>query len=222
MLENDQAEEIILTLDDKLSKTISVLEEDLSSIRAGRANPHILDKVMVDYYGAMTPVTQTSNISVQEGRCLVISPWDTSLLKAIEKAIQVSNLGINPTNDGSVLRIAFPQLTEERRKELCKDVRKLAEDAKVAIRSIRRDANDKFKAMKKKNELSEDDLKDYEKEMQDLTPHYDIVISTGINVPPTGWYYEEIKHIISEMDGSEKAKISRDEAVGVLRIAERL
>ena len=96
MLENDQAEEIILTLDDKLSKTISVLEEDLSSIRAGRANPHILDKVMVDYYGAMTPVTQTSNISVQEGRCLVISPWDTSLLKAIEKAIQVSNLGINP------------------------------------------------------------------------------------------------------------------------------
>ena len=168
MLENDQAEEIILTLDDKLSKTISVLEEDLSSIRAGRANPHILDKVMVDYYGAMTPVTQTSNISVQEGRCLVISPWDTSLLKAIEKAIQVSNLGINPTNDGKVIRLVFPELTEERRKDLCKQIRRMGEDAKVAERNNRREAMDSLKKFKNDKTLSEDEVASYEKDVEKM------------------------------------------------------
>ena len=154
--------------DEKMGKTIKVLKSEFDGIRAGRANPAVLDKITADYYGVPTPINQMAAISVAEARILVIQPWDKSTLKVIEKA----DLGINPTNDGSVLRIAFPQLTEERRKELCKDVRKLAEDAKVAIRSIRRDANDKFKAMKKKNELSEDDLKDYEKEMQDLTDKY--------------------------------------------------
>ena len=158
--------------DEKMGKTIKVLKSEFDGIRAGRANPAVLDKITADYYGVPTPINQMAAISVAEARILVIQPWDKSTLKIIEKAIQRSDLGINPTNDGSVLRIAFPQLTEERRKELCKDVRKLAEDAKVAIRSIRRDANDKFKAMKKKNELSEDDLKDYEKEMQDLTDKY--------------------------------------------------
>ena len=158
--------------DEKMGKTIKVLKSEFDGIRAGRADPAVLDKITADYYGVPTPINQMAAISVAEARILVIQPWDKSTLKVIEKAIQKSDLGINPTNDGSVLRIAFPQLTEERRKELCKDVRKLAEDAKVAIRSIRRDANDKFKAMKKKNELSEDDLKDYEKEMQDLTDKY--------------------------------------------------
>ena len=158
--------------DEKMAKTIKLPKSEFDGIRAGRANPAVLDKITADYYGVPTPINQMAAISVAEARILVIQPWDKSTLKVIEKAIQKSDLGINPTNDGSVLRIAFPQLTEERRKELCKDVRKLAEDAKVAIRSIRRDANDKFKAMKKKNELSEDDLKDYEKEMQDLTDKY--------------------------------------------------
>lgn len=126
MIDNEQVEEILLVLDDKLSKTVSVLKEDFAAVRAGRANPHILDKITVDYYGAPTPVNQTANISVQEGRCLVISPWDVSLLKAIEKAIQVSNIGITPTNDGKVIRLAFPQLTEERRRDLSKQIRKWA------------------------------------------------------------------------------------------------
>ncbi len=127
MIDNEQVEEILLVLDDKLSKTVSVLKEDFAAVRAGRANPHILDKITVDYYGAPTPVNQTANISVQEGRCLVISPWDVSLLKAIEKAIQVSNIGITPTNDGKVIRLAFPQLTEERRRDLSKQIRKMGE-----------------------------------------------------------------------------------------------
>ena len=168
MLANDQAEEIILTLDDRLSKTISVLEEDLSAIRAGRANPHILDKVMVDYYGAMTPVSQTSNISVQEGRCLVISPWDMSLLKGIEKAIQTSNIGINPTNDGKVIRLVFPELTEERRKDLCKQIKRMGEDAKVAQRNIRRDAMDGLKKIKNEKTLSEDEVASYEKDVEKM------------------------------------------------------
>ncbi len=168
MIENEQAEEVILTLDDRLAKTISVLEEDLAAIRAGRANPHILDKVMVDYYGAMTPVTQTSNISVQEGRCLVISPWDASILKAIEKAIQVSNIGINPTNDGKVIRLVFPELTEERRKDLCKQIKRMGEDAKVAERNIRRDAIDALKKFKNDKSLSEDEYAAYEKDVEKM------------------------------------------------------
>lgn len=169
MLENeDLVEEIIMTLDDKLSKTISVLEEDFSSIRAGRANPHILDKVMVDYYGAMTPVTQTSNISVQEGRCLVISPWDVSLLKGIEKAILTSNIGITPTNDGKVIRLVFPELTEERRKELCKQIKRMGESAKVAERNNRREAMDSLKKLKNDKTLSEDEFAAYEKDIEKM------------------------------------------------------
>jgi ribosome recycling factor len=168
MIDNEQVEEIILVLDDKLSKTISVLEEDYSSIRAGRANPHILDKVLVDYYGAMTPVTQTSNISVQEGRCLVISPWDVSILKAIEKAIQVSNIGLNPTNDGKVIRLVFPDLTEERRRDLTKQTRKMAEDAKVAERNVRREAMDSLKKLKNDKAISEDEAASVEKEVEKM------------------------------------------------------
>lgn len=168
MLDNEQVEEIILVLDDKLSKTISVLEEDYSSIRAGRANPHILDKVSVDYYGAMTPVTQMANISVQEGRCLVISPWDISVLKGIEKAIQVSNIGITPTNDGKVIRLVFPDLTEERRRDLVKQTRKMGEDAKVAERNIRREAMDSLKKLKNDKALSEDEFAAYEKDVEKM------------------------------------------------------
>lgn len=163
---NEQIEEIILLLDEKLTKTISVLKEDFTAVRAGRANPHILDKVTVDYYGVPTPVSQTSNISVQEGRCLVISPWDASLLKGIEKAIQASNLGINPTNDGKVVRLVFPQLTEERRKELSKQVRKTGEDAKVAARNIRREAMESLKKLKTDKVISEDECAGAEKEVE--------------------------------------------------------
>lgn len=181
MIDNEQVEEIYLVLDDKLSKTVSVLKEDFAAVRAGRANPHILDRVMVDYYGVPTPVNQTSNISVQEGRCLVISPWDVSLLKAIEKALQVSNLGVNPTNDGKVIRLAFPQLTEERRKELSKQVRKMGEDAKVAARNIRRDAMEGLKKLKGDKTLSEDEYanceKDVEKYVSDAIGQIDTAVS---------------------------------------------
>lgn len=166
MIDNEQVEEILLVLDDKLSKTVSVLKEDFAAVRAGRANPHILDKVMVDYYGAPTPVNQTSNISVQEGRCLVISPWDISLLKAIEKALQTSNIGITPTNDGKVIRLAFPQLTEERRRDLSKQIRKMGEDAKIAARNIRRDALESFKKLKNDKILSEDEFASCEKDVE--------------------------------------------------------
>lgn len=162
----EQVEEILLVLDDKLSKSLSVLKDDYAAIRAGRANPHILDKIMVDYYGVPTPVAQTSNISVQEGRCLVISPWDGSLLKGIEKAILVSNIGINPTNDGKVIRLVFPQLTEERRKELCKQVRKMGEDTKVAERNVRREAMDALKKLKTDKAISEDEYASYEKDVE--------------------------------------------------------
>ncbi|MDE5943121.1 MAG: ribosome recycling factor [Clostridia bacterium] len=166
MIENEQAEEILLILDDKLTKTVSVLKEEFSSVRAGRANPHILDKVMVDYYGAMTPVSQTAAISVQEGRCLVISPWDASILKGIEKAIQLSNIGITPTNDGKVIRLVFPDLTEERRRELTKQIKKTGEDSKVAARNCRRDAMDGLKKLKNDKVLSEDETAAVEKEVE--------------------------------------------------------
>ncbi len=167
-MENEQIEEILLVLDEKLDKALSVLKEDYSAIRAGRANPHILDKVMVDYYGAPTPVTQTSNISVQEGRCLVISPWDISILKAIEKAIQVSNIGITPTNDGKVIRLVFPELTEERRRDLVKQIKKMGEDTKVAQRNVRRDAMDSLKKLKNDKAISEDEFSAGEKEVEKL------------------------------------------------------
>lgn len=181
MIESEQVEEIMLVLDDKLSKTVSVLKEDYSVIRAGRANPHILDRVMVDYYGVPTPVNQTSNISVQEGRCIVISPWDVSILKAIEKAIQVSDIGLNPTNDGKVIRLVFPELTEERRKELVKKVRKMGEDAKVAERNVRREAMDALKKLKNDKVLSEDEFaaceKDVEKMVADAVQKTDVAVA---------------------------------------------
>jgi ribosome recycling factor len=161
--------DIIKPYDEKMHKTISVLNGELGSIRAGRANPALLDKIMVDYYGTPTAIQSLAAVSVSEARILVIQPWDKTVLHPIEKAIQKSDLGINPTNDGVVIRVAFPQPTEERRRELCKQVQKMGEDAKIAIRSIRRDANEKFKAQKKKSEITEDDLKDLEKEIQTLT-----------------------------------------------------
>ncbi len=167
-MENELIEEIILILDDKLDKAVSVLKEDYAAIRAGRANPHILDKVTVDYYGAMTPVTQMANVSVQEGRCLVIAPWDMSALKGIEKAIQVSNIGLTPTNDGKVIRLVFPELTEERRRDLVKQIRKMGEDAKVAQRNVRREAMDGLKKLKNDKSISEDEFSLGEKEVEKL------------------------------------------------------
>lgn len=155
--------------DSKMHKTIEVIKSDFAGVRAGRANAAVLDKITVDYYGAPTPLNQVASISSPDPRTLAVQPWDASLLKAIEKAIQASDLGINPQNDGRIIRLAFPQLTEERRKELTKQVKKYAEGGKIAIRNIRRDAIEKFKAMEKKSELTEDDLKEYEKELQDLT-----------------------------------------------------
>lgn len=163
---------VINKAEEKMKKSIAALEHEYSSIRAGRANPSVLDKINVDYYGVPTKINQMAAVSVSEARMLVIQPWDMSTLKSIEKAIQTSDLGINPTNDGKVIRIAFPPLTEERRKELVKDVHKIAEESKVAVRSIRRDANEKLKAMKKDSAITEDDLKDGEKEIQNLTDQY--------------------------------------------------
>ena len=157
------------TYDDKMQKTIEVVKSDFASVRAGRANAAVLDKISVDYYGSPTPINQVAAISSPDPRSLLIKPWDGSILKAIEKAIQTSDLGINPQNDGRLIRLSFPQLTEERRRDLSKQVKKYAEAGKVAIRNIRRDAVDSYKSMKKKGEITEDDLKEYEKEMQDLT-----------------------------------------------------
>ena len=153
----------------KMNKSLDALQNEYASIRAGRANPHVLDKLRVDYYGTPTPIQQVGNVSVPEARMIVIQPWEKSLLKAIEKAILTSDLGINPTNDGSVIRLVFPELTEERRKELAKDVKKKGEATKVAIRNIRRDANDTFKKMEKGDEISEDDRKEAEEKIQKLT-----------------------------------------------------
>ena len=161
--------EIHKPYDEKMQKTIEVVVSDFASVRAGRANAAVLDKITVDYYGSPTPINQVASVSSPDPRTLAIQPWDASILKAIEKAIQTSDLGINPQNDGRVIRLSFPQLTEARRRELTKQVRKYAENGKVAIRNIRRDAVDTYKAMKKKSEITEDDLKEYEKEMQDLT-----------------------------------------------------
>ena len=158
--------------EDKMKKTLVSLANEYTTIRAGRANPHVLDRITVDYYGVPTPLNQVGNITVPEPRLLQIQPWDSSLLKAIEKAINMSELGINPGNDGKVIRLVFPELTEERRKNLTKDVKKKAEDAKVALRNIRRDALDTFKKQEKKSEISEDDLKVLEDKIQKLTDKY--------------------------------------------------
>ena len=153
----------------KMNKTLEVLLSDYAAIRAGRANPHVLDKIKVDYYGTPIPIQQVGNVSVPEARMIVIQPWEKSLLKAVEKAILTSDLGINPTNDGNCIRLIFPEMTEERRKEVAKDVKKKGDGAKVAIRNIRRDANDAFKKMEKAGDMSEDDLKEATEKMQKLT-----------------------------------------------------
>ena len=153
----------------KMEKTLDVLLDEFGSIRAGRANPHVLDRIKVDYYGTPTPIQQVGNINVPEARMIVIQPWEKSLLKSIEKAILTSDLGINPTNDGSVIRLVFPELTEERRKDLAKDVNKKGEAAKFAVRNIRRDANESLKKMEKNGDISEDDLKDGNDKIQKLT-----------------------------------------------------
>ena len=161
-----------LVYEEKMKKTLAALESDYSTIRVGRANPKVLDKITVDYYGTLTPINQVGNITVPEARLIEIKPWESSLLKAIEKAINTSDLGINPSNDGKVIRLVFPELTEERRKELTKEVKKKGEDSKVAIRNIRRDAVDVFKKQEKKGEFSEDVLDDLLDEIQKLTDKY--------------------------------------------------
>ncbi|MBR5421103.1 MAG: ribosome recycling factor [Lachnospiraceae bacterium] len=164
-------DERIKAYDDKMKKASDFLLAELSAIRAGRANPHVLDRVRVDYYGTPTPIQQVGNVTVPEPRMLQIAPWEKNLIKEIEKAIMASDVGITPSNDGSVIRLVFPELTEERRKELVKDVKKKGEEAKVAIRNIRRDGNDAFKKLAK-TEISEDEIKDLEEELQKLTDKY--------------------------------------------------
>ena len=165
-------DERLLQFEEKMEKSLEALSADYMTIRAGRANPHILDKIKVDYYGTPTPLQQVGNISVPEPRMLQIQPWESSLIKEIEKAIMNSDIGITPNNDGKIIRLIFPELTEERRKELAKDVKKKGENAKVAVRNIRRDANDTFKKMSKANEISEDEAKSLEDEVQKLTDKY--------------------------------------------------
>ena len=165
-------QEQMKVLKEKMNKSVDVLKDEFASIRAGRANPAVLDKITVDYYGVPTPIQQMAAVSVSEARVLVIQPWDASTLKSIEKAIYASDIGINPTNDGRIIRLAFPPLTEERRREIAKDISKLSENTKVAIRSIRRDGIEKFKTMKKNSEITEDDLKNCEKQVQDLTDQF--------------------------------------------------
>ncbi len=156
-------------IEEKMKKTISVFKNELNGLRAGRANPAVLEKISVDYYGTSTPISQLSNISVPEARIILIQPWDSKMLKEIEREIQKSDIGINPINDGKVIRLIFPTLTEERRKDLIKHIKKLGEESKIAIRSIRRDSIDEYKKMEKKSEITEDDLKTTEKDIQELT-----------------------------------------------------
>ena len=156
----------------KMARTIDNLEEELNTIRVGRANPHLLDKITVEYYGVPTPLQQVANISVPEARVLVIQPWDSTLIKAIEKAINMSDIGINPNNDGKVVRLNFPELTEERRRDTAKDVRKKGEAAKVAVRNVRRDGMDAIKKLQKNSEITEDDQKNLETELQKLTDDF--------------------------------------------------
>ena len=164
--------ELIKNTEEKMNKTVAVLERDYKSIRAGRANAAVLDRITVDYYGAPTPIEQMAAVSVPEPRILMIQPWDASTVKDIEKAILTSDIGINPQNDGRVIRLAFPPLTEERRKAIVKDVRKVAEDSKVAVRNTRRDAMEKLKALKKASTITEDDMANGEKKIQNLTDKY--------------------------------------------------
>lgn len=164
--------ELIKSTESKMDKTLAALDRDFGAVRAGRANAAVLDKVLVEYYGTPTPIQQMAAVSVPDPRTLQIQPWDASTLKDIEKAIQVSDIGINPQNDGRVIRLTFPPLTEERRKDIVKDVRKMAEDSKVAVRSVRRDAIEKLKAMKKANDITEDDQANGEKKIQTVTDKF--------------------------------------------------
>ena len=167
--------------EEKMTKTMANLDGELGAIRAGRANPHVLNRIMVDYYGTPTPIQQVANVSVPEARMIQIQPWDKTMIKAITKAIQTSDLGINPNNDGSVIRLVFPELTEERRKELVKDVKKKGEAAKVAIRNIRRDGNDSFKKLKG-TEISEDEIKDMEEDLQKMTDKFVKEVDKAVEV----------------------------------------
>lgn len=167
-----EMKDVFQRAEQKMGKTIEHLEDDYAAIRAGRANPAVLDKIMVNYYDTPTPINQLAAVAVSEARVLTITPWDMSVLRGIEKAIQTSDLGVNPQNDGKVIRLVFPPLNEERRKELAKETSKMAEESKVAIRSIRRDAIEKLKEMKKTGDITEDDLKQAEKKIQDLTDKY--------------------------------------------------
>ncbi len=162
----------LVQYDDKMQKTMRNLQEEFGSIRAGRANPHVLDKLRVDYYGTPTPIQQVANVNVPEPRMIQIQPWEPSMVKVIEKTILTSDLGINPTNDGKSIRLVFPELTEERRKDLAKDVRKKGEAAKVAVRNIRRDANDTFKKLGKKEDISEDEIRELEGKIQKMTDKF--------------------------------------------------
>ena len=173
-------EELIMTYEDKMEKSLDNLYGEYTSIRAGRANPHILDKITVDYYGSPTPLQQVGNISVPEARMIVIQPWEASILKDIEKALLMSDLGLTPTNDGKMIRLVFPKLTEERRKELVKDVKKKGENAKVAVRNIRRDAMDAIKKKGKEDGISEDEIKEYQDDVQKSTDKYVAKIDAAV------------------------------------------
>lgn len=173
-------EELIMTYEDKMEKSLDNLYSEYTSIRAGRANPHILDKITVDYYGSPTPLQQVGNISVPEARMIVIQPWEASILKDIEKALLMSDLGLTPTNDGKMIRLVFPELTEERRKELVKDVKKKGENAKVAVRNIRRDAMDAIKKKGKEDGISEDEIKEYQDDVQKSTDKYVAKIDAAV------------------------------------------
>jgi ribosome recycling factor len=174
-------DERLKQFDEKMTKSYKNLLEEFGSIRAGRANPHVLDKIRIDYYGTPTPLQQIANVNVPEPRMLQIQPWEPKLLKDIEKAILTSDVGINPTNDGKVIRLVFPELTEERRKELAKDVKKKGEHAKVAVRNIRRDANDHVKKLGKSNEISEDEEKQLEESIQKLTDKYIVDVDKAVD-----------------------------------------
>lgn len=171
----------ILEFEEKMMKTLDTLYEDFATIRAGRANPHILDKIKVDYYGSPTPLQQVANVSVPEPRMIQIQPWESSLIKEIEKMIMVSDLGLTPNNDGKVIRLIFPELTEDRRKELAKDIKKKGENAKVAVRNVRRDANDFFKKQNKDAVISEDEYKNIEADIQKLTDKYVAEIDKAVD-----------------------------------------
>lgn len=173
--------EKLQTYEEKMKKTMANLDSELATIRAGRANPNVLNKIMVDYYGSPTPIQQVANVSVPEPRMIQIQPWEKSMVKVIEKAIQTSDLGINPANDGSSIRLVFPELTEERRKELVKDVKKKGEAAKVAIRNIRRDGNDAFKRLKG-SDVSEDEIKDMEDDLQKMTDKFVKEVDKAVDV----------------------------------------